>query len=88
MPAMCMPMMMPITTVMLVTCRVTCEMTKDGMVCKVMPADKSQMTMLQERCDAGNSARNQSLFVDGIQQDKTYMNLACYFIFYLLLICL
>jgi hypothetical protein len=30
----------------------TCEMTKDGMVCKLMPMDASQMDMMRERCNA------------------------------------
>jgi hypothetical protein len=31
-------------------CRMTCEMTKDGMVCKMMPMDAAQMEMMKERC--------------------------------------
>jgi hypothetical protein len=33
----------------------TCEMTKDGMVCKMMPMDAGQMGMMQERCNAMNA---------------------------------
>jgi len=30
----------------------TCEMTKEGIVCKMMPMDASQMDLMRERCDA------------------------------------
>jgi len=45
MPMMAMPMM----------CRMTVEMTQDGMVCKMMPMDASAMEMLAERCNAMNA---------------------------------
>ena len=45
MPMMAMPMM----------CRMTVEMTRDGMVCKMMPMDASAMEMLAERCNAMNA---------------------------------
>src|SRR5688572_3771861 len=44
-----MPGMMPMQPMM---CRMTCEMTKDGMVCKMMPMDAAQMEMMKERCTA------------------------------------
>ena len=28
-------------------CKMTCEMTKDGMVCKMMPMDAAQMDMMK-----------------------------------------
>jgi hypothetical protein len=43
-----MPQMMPIPMM----CKMTVEMTKDGMVCKMMPMDPSQMDMMRERCNA------------------------------------
>ncbi|HEX9291281.1 MAG TPA: hypothetical protein VF904_17305 [Anaeromyxobacteraceae bacterium] len=49
MPMMAMPMM----------CRMTCEMTKDGMVVKMMPMEGSGMGsgmgMMTERCNAMNA---------------------------------
>jgi len=30
-------------------CKMTCEMGKDGMMCKFMPMDMSQMDMMKER---------------------------------------
>jgi hypothetical protein len=32
--------------------RMTCEMTKDGMMCRVVPADGTNMEMFKERCEA------------------------------------
>ena len=34
------------------TCKMSCEMTKDGMVCKMMPPEGMSMDMLKERCEA------------------------------------
>ena len=31
-------------------CKMSCEMTKDGMMMKVMPMDMSQMDMMKDRC--------------------------------------
>ncbi|MGN6104745.1 MAG: hypothetical protein ACTHU0_06565 [Kofleriaceae bacterium] len=31
------------------TCKMTSEMTKDGMICKMMPTDMSQMDMMKDR---------------------------------------
>ncbi len=45
MPMMAMPMM----------CRMTVEMAKDGMVCKMMPMDGSGMEAMTERCNAMNA---------------------------------
>jgi hypothetical protein len=45
MPMMAMPMM----------CRMTYEMTKDGMVCTMRPMDASGMPMMSERCNAMNA---------------------------------
>jgi hypothetical protein len=36
-------------------CRMTCEMGKDGMVCKMMPMEASQMDMMRDRCAAMTS---------------------------------
>jgi hypothetical protein len=36
-------------------CKMTCEMGKDGMVCKMMPMDSAQMEMMKERCNAMQS---------------------------------
>ena len=33
-------------------CRMTMEMGKDGMTCKVMPAEGVTLEMMRERCDA------------------------------------
>jgi len=30
-------------------CKMTCEMTKDGMLCKMVPMDASQMDMMKDR---------------------------------------
>jgi hypothetical protein len=57
MPGMSMPMgmggmpMMP----MPMMCRMTVEMTKDGMVCRMMPMDGAAMDALAERCNAMNA---------------------------------
>jgi hypothetical protein len=32
-------------------CRMTMEMGKDGMTCKMMPMDPSMMDMMRERCE-------------------------------------
>jgi hypothetical protein len=32
-------------------CRMTCEMTKDGMMCRMMPMDPSQMDMMKSRME-------------------------------------
>jgi hypothetical protein len=47
--------MMPMMMAMPVMCRMTCEMTKDGMVCRMTPMDASSMQMLTERCNAMNA---------------------------------
>jgi hypothetical protein len=44
-----MPMMNPQWNVM--PCRMTVEMGKDGMVCKMTPMDPSMMDMMRERCE-------------------------------------
>jgi hypothetical protein len=33
-------------------CRMTCEMTKDGIMCKMMPMDASHMDMMRDRMNA------------------------------------
>ncbi|CAN97361.1 MULTISPECIES: hypothetical protein [Sorangium] len=33
-------------------CKMSCEMTKDGMVCKMMPPEGMSMDVLKERCEA------------------------------------
>ena len=45
MPMMPMPMM----------CRMTVEMTKDGMVCRMTPMDQGGMEMMADRCNAMNA---------------------------------
>ncbi len=45
MPMMAMPMM----------CRMTVEMTKDGMVCRMTPMDQAGMEMMADRCNAMNA---------------------------------
>ena len=50
-----MPMMMPMMMRMPMMGRMTCEMGKDGMMCKMMPMDASQMDMMKECCEAMNS---------------------------------
>lgn len=60
MPMMSMPMMpnmmgmgmMPGMMGMPMMCKMSCEMTKDGMTCKVMPPEGMSMDMLKERCEA------------------------------------
>jgi hypothetical protein len=47
-------MMMPMM-VMPMMCRMTVEMTPDGMVCKMMPMDASAMETMAERCNAMNA---------------------------------
>jgi hypothetical protein len=42
MPMMAMPMM----------CRMSVEMTKDGMVCRMTPMDQAGMDMMADRCNA------------------------------------
>jgi len=45
-----MPMMMPMGMGMPpMMCKMSMEMTKDGMICKMMPMDPSQMDMMKER---------------------------------------
>ena len=46
-----MPMMMRVP----MTCRMTCEMGKDGMMCRMMPMDAGNMEMMKECCDAMNA---------------------------------
>lgn len=55
------PMMMPGMNPMMMSgagmmapmmCRMTCEMGKEGMMCKVMPMDAAQMETMRERCNA------------------------------------
>jgi hypothetical protein len=50
MPSMGMPMM-----AMPMMCRMTVEMTKDGMVCRMEPMDQASMEMMTERCNAMNA---------------------------------
>jgi hypothetical protein len=50
---MMMPMMMRQMAPMMV--RMTCEMGKDGMVCKMMPMEGQDMAMVKECCDAMNA---------------------------------
>jgi hypothetical protein len=50
MPGMMMPGMMGMGMPMM--CKVTCEMGKDGMTCKMMPAEGMSMEAMKERCDA------------------------------------
>jgi hypothetical protein len=52
---MMMPMMMPMPMMAPMMCRMTCEMSKDGMVCKMMPMDAGAMEMMKERCEAINA---------------------------------
>lgn len=48
------PMMMPVPNAPAppMACKMTCEMTKDGMICKLTPVDPSHMEMLRERMNA------------------------------------
>jgi hypothetical protein len=55
MPMMGMPMMMPMMMRGPMMARMNCEMGKDGMVCRMMPMDSSQMEMMKECCDALNA---------------------------------
>ncbi len=48
-----MPMMMPMMRPMM--CKMTCEMSKDGMVCKMMPMEGVSMDMMRQCCEAMNS---------------------------------
>ncbi|QSQ27980.1 hypothetical protein JY651_04335 [Pyxidicoccus parkwayensis] len=52
-----MPMMMPMMMRQMapMMARMTCEMGKDGMVCKMMPMEGQDMAMLKECCDAMNA---------------------------------
>jgi hypothetical protein len=50
---MMMPMMMRQMAPMMV--RMTCEMGKDGMMCRMMPMDGQDMAMMKECCDAMNA---------------------------------
>jgi len=50
---MMMPMMMRQMAPMMV--QMTCEMGKDGMMCRMMPMDAGQMEMMKDCCDAMNS---------------------------------
>jgi hypothetical protein len=57
MPGMGMPMMsgmgMPTMSGMMpMMCRMTMEMSKDGLICKVMPMEGANMDMLRERCES------------------------------------
>jgi hypothetical protein len=47
-----MPMMGGMPGMMPMMCRMTMEMGKDGMVCKVMPMEGANMDMLRERCES------------------------------------
>ena len=51
MPAM-MPMMGMMPGVAPMPCRMTMEMGKDGIVCKMMPVEGMTMEMLRERCES------------------------------------
>ena len=53
MGGMMMPMMM--SGMMPMMCKMSCEMTKDGMVMKMMPTDASMMSRMKERCEAMSS---------------------------------
>ncbi len=52
-----MPMMMPMMMrpMQPMMARMTCEMGKDGMVCRMMPLEGQDMAMMKECCDAMNS---------------------------------
>ena len=52
-----MPMMMPMMMrqMMPMMARMTCEMGKDGMICRMMPMEGQDMAMMKECCDAMNS---------------------------------
>ena len=57
MPMNSMPMMMSMPMSMMggmspMMCKMSFEMGKDGMTCKMMPADAAQMDMMRERCTA------------------------------------
>jgi hypothetical protein len=39
----------------MVMCKMTFEMTKDGMVCKMTPTDASQMELMKACCDMMNA---------------------------------
>ena len=56
MPAM-MPQMMPMMMggMPAMMCRMTCELTPDGMRIMMKPMDASMMPMMKERCDAMNT---------------------------------
>ncbi len=44
---------MPMASAMMpMMCRMTMEMGKDGMICKLMPMEGANMDLLRERCDA------------------------------------
>jgi hypothetical protein len=48
-----MPQMMPMMGMMpQMMCRMTMEMGKDGMTCKMMPMEGMSMDMMNERCEA------------------------------------
>ena len=53
-----MPMMgmMPMMNGMMMPmmCKMSCEMGKDGMICKMMPMDAQGMEMMTQRCDMMN----------------------------------
>jgi hypothetical protein len=44
--------MMPMAMMMPMMCRMTVEVTKEGLVCKMSPADPNQMEALRERANA------------------------------------
>ena len=55
MPGMGMMMPMMMSGMMPMMCKMSCEMTKDGMVMKMMPTDASMMPRMKERCEAMQS---------------------------------
>ncbi|MBI3181028.1 MAG: hypothetical protein HYZ28_02665 [Myxococcales bacterium] len=56
MPMMGMPAMMPMMMRMMpVMTRMTCEMSKEGLVCKMMPMEGQSMDTLRECCEAINA---------------------------------
>jgi hypothetical protein len=60
MPMMGMPMMMPMMGMgmMPMMCKMTCEMGKDGMVCKMTPMDASQLDMMKDRMNQMTNMMN------------------------------
>jgi hypothetical protein len=42
-------------------CKMSCEMAKDGMICKMMPMDPSQMEMMKDRMSMMTSMMNNGM---------------------------